>query len=196
MRRGEGGEGAKWGKNGTLATEHTYLACRWSPFKPKGGEGGEARWGSFWNGDGTHWQGEVRELQRIFMGSGLGFWRGTLFSGGKGKWELKELGISAGRRQRLLTWWSVGGPTKRLKYLSYVEWKQCPNAREWKLGNFEWWVMKTEWWKLSDKKVLTKQGLKFLSHPEVFEFMFVWLSHLCYSFSLFLLFVWRFFSSL
>ena len=22
-----------------------------------------------------------------------------------------------------------------------------------------WWVMKTEWWKLSDEKVLTKQGL-------------------------------------
>ena len=63
-------------------------------------------------------------------------------------------------------------------------------------GSENWEILSDEWWKLSDEKVLTKQGLKFLSHPEVFEFMFVWLSHLCYSFSLFLLFVWRFFSSL
>ena len=144
--RGEAKEekGQNGGKNGTLATEHTYLARRWSLFKPKGGEGGEARRGSFWNGNDTHWRGEARELQRIFMGSGLGFGSGTLFSGVKGKWERKEIGISAGRQQRLLLGDQLGVPQKRLKYLSYVEWKQCPNERGWKLGYFERWVMSDE----------------------------------------------------
>ena len=100
-------------------------------------------------------------------GSSLGFGRGTLFSGVKGKWELKELGISAGRQQLLLTWWSVGGPTKSDEIFDLLEWKQCSNAREWKLGNFEWWVMSDGWWVMSDEKVLTKQGLSILNCREL-----------------------------
>ena len=90
-------KGQNGGKKGTLATEHKIRKS----LKPEGGEGGEARRGearreSFWNGDSTHLWGKARELQRIFMGSGLGFGRGTLFSGVKGKWEVKEMGNQRG----------------------------------------------------------------------------------------------------
>ena len=159
--RGEAKEekGQNGGKNGTLATENTYLARRWSLFKPERGEGGEASWGSFWNGDGTHWRGKARRgsFNARIKGLGLGFGRGTLFSRVKGIWELKELGISAGRQQWQLTWWSVGGPTKSDEIFELFGVKTVSKRKGVKIGKF--WVMKTEWWKLSDEKVLTKQGL-------------------------------------
>ena len=36
---------------------------------------------------------------------------------------------------------------------------QMEESENWDILSDEWWVMKIEWWKLSDEKVLTKQGL-------------------------------------
>ena len=36
---------------------------------------------------------------------------------------------------------------------------QTEESENWDILSDEWWVMKIEWWKLSDEKVLTKQGL-------------------------------------
>ena len=53
-----------------------------------------------------------------------------------------------------LTWWSGMGPTKRLKYLSDENWKQCPNgwgARSWGILSDEWWVMSDKNWVMGDE---------------------------------------------
>ena len=49
---------------------------------------------------------------------------------------------------------------------------QMEESENWDILSDEWWVMKIEWWKLSDEKVLTKQGLNhFRQHLSLWPFL-------------------------
>ena len=56
---------------------------------------GEARRGSFWNGDGTHWRGEARELQRKNKGFGYGLGEALCFQG-EGEMRTEGFGLMRG----------------------------------------------------------------------------------------------------